>query len=322
MSQSAKVVAVTGVRGFVAQRLLAALEESPQVERVLALDSRPPPRLGPKTVFERLDLVHPRSPERLAERLADVGADALVHMAFLARPTHRGGWAHELEAIGTRHVLAAVGASGVRKLVLRSTTLTYGAHPSNPNYLPETAALRGGSQSSFIADKIEAEAQTTRFAEQHPDRVVTVLRLAPLLGPTADTIATIFLRRRLCPTLLGFDPLVQVLHEDDARDALVRVLEEDHPGAFNVGGPGVVPLSRAIALSGATAMPVPSRVLRGMSHGLWTMQLGDFPPGLVPFLKYPCVADLRLMRERLRLEPTYDVVDALRTFAALTRHAA
>lgn len=310
-------VAVTGSDGFFGRALLRALEADDAVERVLALDVRAPFASHPKTTWFKLDLVHPRSAEQLLKLLE--GTQVVVHTAFLSRPTHQGGWAHELETIGTRNVLAAVEAAGVRKLVLRSSTLAYGARADNPAYLPETAPLEGKRQSAFVADKIEAEAQVARYANKLPERVVTVLRFAPLVGPTGDTLATNYLRRKVCPTLLGFDPLIQLVHEEDAIAATAHAaVHVDARGAINVAARGVAPLSRAIAMANRTALPMPGAALRRASEALWTVQLGHFPPGLIDYLRYPCVADLTLMQERLGFEPRYDVRATLETFMRQT----
>lgn len=315
---SGLTVAVTGSEAFFGRALVLALETDPAVDRVIAIDRRPEHPLGAKVEFHALDLVHPRSPERLAPELARV--DVLVHTAFLGRPVRTGSWAHELEAIGTRHVLTAAEAAGVRKVVLRSSTLLYGAHPDHPNRLLEHAPLRGGAQSRFLRDKVEADQQVQRFAAKHPDRVVTILRCAPLLGTGADTLASAFFGRRGSPTLLGHDPLVQLLHEDDAIGATVQAaVRRDVRGAVNVAAPGVLPLSSALRLAGSRAMPLPELLLRPLARALWTASFGEFPPGLVDFLRYLCVGDLTRMREALGYTPRLDLATALLTFAGSSR---
>lgn len=307
-------VAVTGSDGFFGRALVRALEQVDDVERVIALDLKPPFAAHPKTTWFKLDLVHPRSAEQLVKLLD--GADVLVHTAFVSRPTHRGGWAHELETIGTRHVLAALEVTPVRKLVLRSSTLCYGAHADNPAYLAETSSLEGGRHSAFVADKVEAERQVAQFAHKLPERVVTVLRYAPLVGPTGDTLAAHFLRRKVCPTLLGFDPLVQFIHEDDATQAAVHAsVRVDARGAVNVAARGVMPLSAAIRVAGRKVLPLPASTLRRTSETLWALQVGYFPPGLIDFLRYPCVGDLSLMSSLLGFEPARHVRDTLENYA-------
>lgn len=316
---SGLVIAVTGTSAFFGRDLLVALQGDPAVERVIALDSKAPVFEGTKVVWEKTDLLQPRSGERMADVFREQTVDVVIHTAFMARPVHRGGWAHELEAIGTRHVLAAVEATNVRKLLLRSSTLVYGADALHPNYIRETAPLNGGERSRFIADKVEVEMQTARFAQKQPNRIVTLLRFAPLLGPTADTLATMYLTRPVCPTLMGFDPLVQLLHEEDAIGSVLACVHQDIRGAINIGAPSVLRLSQAVVLAGKRALPLPSILLRPMSEALWSVQVGHFPPGLVDFLKYLCVADLRRMQTELTYKPRYDVRQAVLSFASSQR---
>jgi UDP-glucose 4-epimerase len=304
-------VAVTGSETFFGRGLVRALEAEPSVERLLALDARPPREPLTKAAWHKLDLVHPRSAEQLAKLLSDEGVDAVVHTAFLARPTHRGGWAHELEAIGTRHVLAALEAARVRKLLLRSSTLVYGALPTHPNLLKESTPLLGAGHSAFIADKVEVEEQVARFAQKHPARLVTILRFAPLLGRGADTLATLYLRQEACPTLLGHDPLVQLLHPEDAVEATRLALLGEVRGAVNVAAPGVMPLSHVIGLSGGRRVPVPSSTVRSLARVLWAAQLGRFPPGMVDFLRYLCVADLTRMTRDLGFAARHDLTSTI-----------
>src|SRR5262249_17046786 len=149
----------------------------------------------------------------LADLLGREGVDTFVHAAFLSTPTHAAAWAHELEDIGTMHVLNACAETRVRKFLLSSTTLVYGADPRNPNFIDEDAELRGKPSAPYIDDKVRAEKQVRRFAEENPDTVVTVLRAAPTLGPTVHNFVTRFFGRPVAPVLMGFDPLLQFVHE-------------------------------------------------------------------------------------------------------------
>jgi UDP-glucose 4-epimerase len=308
-------VAVTGSENHFGRRLLELLAADAQVESVLAVDVKPPQKTAAKVRWEEVDLVHPRSAERLTTFLRETGAEVLVHTASLSRPSHRGGWAHELEAIGTRNMLAAAEGAGLRKVVLRSTTLAYGARASNPAYLSESAPLAGAEHSTWLADKIEVEHQWAAFAHKHPSRVVTVLRYAPVLGPTADTLGTNFLRGAVAPAWLGFDPLVQVVHEDDAAEAARRALHADVRGAVNIAAPGVLPMSTAVRLAGGHPVPMPGTMLRGVARTLWNTQLGAYPPGMIDFLRYPCVGRLDLMQQALGFTPRHGVREAVASFA-------
>lgn len=308
-------VAISGTNSFLGKGLMERLASDPQIEHILAVEHQPPMQRQGKVHYRRIDLIHPRSGEDLADALGAHEIDAFVHTAFLSRPIHRGGWAHELEAIGTRHVVAAVEAAATRKLILRSTTLNYGAFPSNPMEIREDTPLLGKRQGSFIADKVEAETQVFRLAQRHPDRVITVLRLAPLLGYTRGTIAAAYLDRRLCPTLVGFEPLIQLLHEEDAYRALKAALLRDVQGAVNVAAPGVMALRDVIRQVGARPLPLLRPMARSLASTLWAAQMGSFPAGLVNFLRYSCVSDTTRMREELHFQPQLDLQATLSLFA-------
>ena len=53
---------------------------------------------------------------------------------------------------------------------------------------------------------------------------VTTLRFANIIGPTANTPMTRFLSTPATPRLLGFDPMLQVIHEDDVIGALAHAV--------------------------------------------------------------------------------------------------
>src|SRR3954462_839937 len=140
-----RTIALTGADAFLGRNLIGLLEDDDRIGKILAIDVKNPPSAGRKTRFYKVDLTQPTVDARLAEILAAEGVDTFIHLAFLASPTHAGAWAHELESVGTMHVLNACRERPVRKFVLWSQTVLYGASPSNPNFLTEDHPLRGNS---------------------------------------------------------------------------------------------------------------------------------------------------------------------------------
>src|SRR5262249_55609924 len=181
--------------------------------------------------------------------LAAEQVDMLLHLAFLSSPTHATAWAHELESVGTMHVLNAARHVPLRKLILWSQTILYGAHPTNPNFLSETHGLRADADEPFFADKMAAEGAVAGFAAKSKGTVVTVLRTAPIVGPTVHNYITRYLASRAVLTLMGFDPLWQFVHEVDAIAAFKLAIDRDFPGTFNIVGEGVLPLSTVITIA-------------------------------------------------------------------------
>jgi UDP-glucose 4-epimerase len=137
-----RVVAVTGAASFLGRNIVGVLEEDARTERIVCIDIKAPDTSGPKTRMYPVDLTAPSAEERVSEILAAERADTLLHLGFLSSPTHATAWAHELESVGTMHVLNAARQASLRKLVLWSQTILYGAHPTNPNFLSERHALR------------------------------------------------------------------------------------------------------------------------------------------------------------------------------------
>jgi UDP-glucose 4-epimerase len=303
-----RVIAVTGACTFLGTELLRWLEEDPRFSKVLALDIRPPALApGSKVEVVKVDLTQPTVDGELATLLQRHSVDTFVHGAFLSHPTHAVEWAHELEDVGTMHVLNACAGVEPRRLVMVSTTLVYGAHPKNPNFLLEDAELRGHRDSRFVNDKLRAEKQVQRFAKEHPSVEVCVLRFAPILGPTVSNMFTRFLARPLAPVMLGHDPLLQFVHEQDAAAALARAVESRATGAFNIVGKGVLPYTTVLALLGRVPVPLPQVVARQLSKLLWATQLSGSPPSFLDFLLYLCVADGARARRELGFSPRFSI---------------
>ena len=145
---------------------------------------------------------------------------------------------------------------------MASSTQLYGPRFDNPNFLSENHPLRGLTGCPFLGDKIDAEQQVQAYARDHQEAHVTVLRFAPMIGPTVESYITRWLAGGLVPTLLGFDPLLQFVHEVDALAALKLAIDRDVSGIFNIAGEGVLPVSTVIKLAGAGEL-APATLRRG-----------------------------------------------------------
>ena len=316
--RAGRVVAFTGAASFLGRNLIGVLEEDDTVQRIVAIDVEAPVTAGRKTRFYEVDLTQPGAEVRLAEIFAADEVDTVVHLGFLTSPSHATAWAHELESVGTMRVITACRSARIRKLVQRSMTLLYGALPTNPNFLSERHPLRADPQEPFFADKIAAEGEALRFGARGT-AIVTILRTAPVLGPTVHNFLTRYLARKIVPTMMGFDPLVQFLHEVDAIAAFKRVIDRDAPGIFNIAAEGVLPLSTVVKLSGRLGLPVPHPLARPISSAFWTAQLTEAPSSFIDYLRFLCVADGEKARRELGFVATYTTREALVDFGSAQR---
>ncbi|MFP2934018.1 SDR family oxidoreductase [Pyxidicoccus sp. 3LG] len=307
-------VAVTGASGDYGKLLLQRLDRDPDVESILVLDVARPE--GAKVEYHRVDLTRYDAESELTDALAERPVDALYHLAFLYGPIRSGSLAHELEVIGTMNVLTAAGRARLPRLVVPSMTAVYGARGNNPALLREDAPLQGCPHSRFVTDKVEVEGQVRAFRERHPDMRVLVLRFAPVLGPSVDSPATRLLKHDVVPTLLGFDPLWQGLHEEDAGRALHHALRAEASGEFNIVGRGVLPLSGLIQQAGGRPLPLPGPLFRAALHTLDVVGAATLPVALLDYIHYSWVADGERAESALGFIPFHHVRDAA---AALRR---
>ena len=246
--------------------------------------------------------------------------DTVCHLVFAEtmRPSEA---AFDVNVMGTMKVLGACAEAGVRKVVLKSSTSIYGANPGNPSFITEQQEPQTGQTYGTTRNLVEIEAFCNGFRRQVPEMVLTILRFSSILGPQVDTPMTRFLKQPMAPVLLGFDPLMQVIHEKDVVGALIYAIQNDVPGVFNVAAEGILPLSRVVAL--ASKVPIP--VFHLFAYwgadlmGMAGVSAGRHWPIEIDYLRYPWVGDLTKMREDLGFVPGYTAEEALREFAGEQR---
>ena len=118
--------------------------------------------------------------------------------------------------------------------MIRGSAGIYGAEPHAPQFFGEEMARMFPLRTRFQRDVAEIENYFETYSRRHPDVTCTMLRYQPAIGPSLATQITRYLSQPACPTYLGFDPRIQLVHEDDALDALVAAVRRPVRGAVNV----------------------------------------------------------------------------------------
>ena len=308
-------VAITGVSGFLGRALADRWARGPAAKCCLGID-RERPGAGPGATA--LDLCRPGADERLAELFRAHRVDAVVHTAFRRDPGPDAVADRALECEGTRAVLAAAAATGVGKIVIASSTMLYGPHPDNPNYLRESHPLRGHPGAHCVRNRIAAERQVAEWSRCHPGVTVTVLRSAWVVGPRFQNRIAAHFGGPMVTTVLGYDPLLQFLHEDDWVRAYDAALTRDRPGAFNLAAPGALPLSALLRLAGKRALPFPVSLLYRLRRSAEKARYGDPPAAFYDYLRYLWVADGARGWDALG-EPHYSTREAWIAFTSARR---
>jgi UDP-glucose 4-epimerase len=312
------VVALVGLRTFLGRGLSQRLSTHHRGLRVVGIDDRRPFRVDERVRFHRVDLTSPTADAELARVFARERVEAVVHVAFRTDPTPDLELDHEVDTIGSLHVMNACAASKVRRLVVASSTMLYGPRPDNPNFLSEDHPLRGHPDAHSVRDRIEMERLLVEWWQRHPDVEVTVLRSCWAIGPTFSSQVVRHFSLPVVPIPMGYDPLLQLVHEEDLLDVFERALLVPRPGVFNVVGGDPLPLSMLFRLAGRSTLPLPSPLLHRLAYYPSQGQSGDPPAAFYDYLRYLWVADGRRGWEAFG-QPAYDTKEAWISFVSSRR---
>ncbi|MGI8774971.1 MAG: NAD-dependent epimerase/dehydratase family protein [Actinomycetota bacterium] len=297
-------VLITGVSRFLGLLLAKRLERDPAVEAVIGVDLDEPLVPIDGLEFVRADI---RSP-MIARVIEATKADILVHSNIGSSPARLGGRLQmkENNVIGTMQLLAAAQRSPrIKRVVMRSSTAIYGTKAGEPSVIPEDYAGRHVELGGYGKDCAEAEQYVRDFGRRRPDVGLVILRTQSVVGPTVRTNITDYLSLAVVPTALGFDPRLQLLHEEDATEALYLSVLSDESGIFNIAADGSVFLSQAIRLLGRVPLPLILPAAQGAAEVIRRLGLVDFPTDQLKLILFGRVVDIRRARERLGYEPRY-----------------
>jgi UDP-glucose 4-epimerase len=240
-------------------------------------------------------------------------------MSVIATPGSAGGRGtmKELNVIGTMQLLAACQQSdSIRQLVVKSTSTVYGASSRDPAMFTEDMQPRRQHTSGYAKDAAEIEGYVRGFARRRPDVRVATLRLANVLGPHVSSPITSYFRLPVIPTVLGFDPRMQFVHEADVMRVLAQCVATDVSGTFNIAGDGVMLLSQAVRRLRKPSVPLVGPAVGGVASVLKSAQMADFSPEQLSFLTFGRGIDTTRMRTELGFEPAHTTEQAFADFAA------
>lgn len=312
-------VAVTGAAGGaygLGPALVSRLAGAESVRRVVAIDVERGDVAGLGVTWRIADVCDPL----LASRLS--GVVTVVHLAQDTSLTSDARGRHAYNVRAAQTVLTAAAAAGVKRVVLVSSAMVYGARADNPVPLPEDSPLRADPDTGLAGDFLEIEHLAERAPRAHPGLSVTVVRPAALVGPDVDSVIT---RHFESPRLLavkGALPCWQFCHVDDLVDALHLAAIGRVRGAVAVGCAGWLDHERVEALTGRRRFELPAALTFGTAERLHRIGVTPAPAGELHYIAYPWVVDPASLREA-GWEASYDNEAALKELLAQIdgRHA-
>jgi UDP-glucose 4-epimerase len=301
-------VVITGVCGRLGKGLARRLH---RVRKVVGVDRRPFPDKPKDVEHKELDIR--RTKLKDVFRLGQV--QAVVHLGVMHDPRASAADHHSWNVAGFVKLLEYVAQFEVKKLVVLSSANVYGPQPGNAQFLTEEAPLLGGQNFSEIRDLVEVDMLAQSFFWKRPETETVILRPVHILGSVRNAPSN-FLRLPAIPTALGFDPMIQVIHEADVVSAIQLALEPGVRGIFNVAGPGPLPLSRIIKMLGRPNVRVPVSLGKLMLQRMWSFHLTNFPAPEIDHIRYVCMVDDHRAKEVLGFSPAKTIEETVRAVDA------
>ena len=303
-------VLVTGACGRLGKQVVRVLHRE---RHVIGVDRRAFPDKPKDVRHEQVDIRR----KKLKDVFRAEKIEAVVHLGVMHDPRASQAEHHSWNVAGFQKLLEYVAHFQVPKLVVLSSANVYGPQPDNAQFLTEDAPLLGGARFSEIRDLIEVDMLAQGFFWKHPETETVILRPVHILGAVHNA-ASNFLRLPTIPTLLGFDPMVQVISEGDVVRAIHAALVPAKRGIYNVAGPEPLPLSHIVKLLGKPSVPVPYTLGKVLLKRLWSFRLTTFPAPELDHIRYVCMVDDTRAREDLGYAPGDTVEDTVRSVESET----
>jgi len=227
--------------------------------------------------------------------------DAVAHLALGHGESLTTDERMMTNVYGTFHMIGLARKYGVKQFIYPSSTIVYGARQDNPAVILESRPLLGNRDILSIRDRIEADMICQTHAESSDSLRVIILRMVPIWRDSGASILGAYMKGKLVPTLLGFDPMFQIIYEDEMLDAFIRVLRSPNAhGAYNIRGRAHLPLSEVIRSFGKTPAPLPEFLARRLGRFMWSNNL-KFD---LNYIKYPFTVDGARAFEELGYDPS------------------
>jgi UDP-glucose 4-epimerase len=302
---TAGAVLITGICGRLGKHLARVLHRE---RRVVGVDRRP-------FLDKPKDIEHAQVDVR-RKKLKDVfragDIEAVVHLGVMHDPRASAADHHSWNVAGFTKLLEYVSQFQVPKLVVLSSANVYGPQASNPQFLAEESPLLGGQNFSDIRDLVEVDMLAQSFFWKLPETETVILRPVHILGAVHNAPSN-FLRLNPIMTVMGFDPMAQVIQQADVVHAIELALRPGIRGIFNVAGPEPVPLSRIVKILDRQRLSVPYSLARIVLRRLWSLRLTTFPPPELDHIRYVCMVDDRRARQVLGFAPRMSLEETVRS---------
>lgn len=298
-------ILVTGITGRLGQMVARGLLD--RGHEVIGIDRRSWPDAPAGVEMHSVDL-RKRAAEDVFRKSRP---QVVVHMATVTHLVEQTEERYRINLGGTRVVFENAREHGVEHAIFVGRHTYYGAAADSPLYHKEEDPPMAVTTFPELADLVAADLYACTALWRIPEVCTTVLRMVYTLGPTGHGTLATFVRGPWVPTILGFDPLFQFMHESDVSEAICLAVERRIRGVYNVAGPQPVPLSVVVRATGRSQVPLPEIVFQA---ALGRFGLPKLPPGALAHIKFPVVVDSGAFRAATGFQHRIDEAEAMREY--------
>ncbi len=320
---SGAALLVTGAGGYLGTQLVAALAAGrAKVSRVVAADVRETPfeKRLPGIDYVQADV---RAPG-LIKLFDQYRIDTVMHLASIVTPGKDSDrtFEYSVDVQGTENVLVACVTTGVKKIIVSSSGAAYGYHADNPLPLTEDCPLRGNEVFAYSWHKRLVEEMLARWRIEHPELKQVVFRIGTILGESVhNQITDLFEKPRLI-AIRGADSPFVFAWDQDVVGCLLRALETDRTGIYNLAGDGVLTIHEIAARLGKRCLVLPPALLRLALAVLKALGLTQYGPEQLDFLRYRPVLDNTRLKTEFGYVPQFTSAQVFDLYLEAHRHDA
>lgn len=305
-------VLITGATGGLARLVAERLKES---HELVGADARAwPSQAAFPGEFVEVSYTH----RKMTDVFRKHRFHTLIHMGRI-RTTSEASFQerYNVNVLGTRNLLDLAKKYGVKNVVVFSTFHVYGAHRLNPMHITEDQPLRASQLFPELQDAVDLDHYATNFLLQNPNLHTVILRPTNVVGSRLQNDITKILKSQYCPMVMGFDPMMQFVDQEDMARAIILSMRATQSGIYNVIGEGVIPYSHAINLAGGKPIPIPPFVAYPAASILKAVGMSRIPKHLIDYIRFPVLLSDEKFRKDFRYEPLISCVESLKNLKHL-----
>jgi nucleoside-diphosphate-sugar epimerase len=224
------------------------------------------------------------------------GVEVVVHLATDRSAATPAEARRSTNVDGTETLLDAAVAAGVRRVVLLTSAMVYGARPDNPVPLEECAAVAPGTPNGLVGDWLAMERLARDKSSERDDLEVVSVRPASLVGATADALLPGLFEAVRLLAIAGGRCHWQFCHTDDLAGALTLAATGGVDGVVTVGCDGWLDRRQVESIAGMRSVVLPSAVAFATAERLHRVGALSSPATDLHYLINPWVVGSQQLR--------------------------